>query len=499
MRHNPAPRAGRIGEWKLQRYPVGPRKALRRSRPWAMMEDREGPDKPIQTFELTMMQRRTSILALVLSVTVLVSGRDVLLKPFLDRNGASDTETGLAITGVTPPPGVETLARTPAVREPVRGSIGRNSSLYVELRKLGVSAVDIDILTRQTRTTFDWRRVRAGQEFDLYATDTGEVDSLLLYTSVADYVRVSRTGDGFAASVEQVPFEVTYAVTHGTIYNSVYASLQEQGAALELAGSIDDIFGWTIDLASDLRAGDEYVLLYELRSYRTGMTTLGDVLAARIVNAGREHNAIRFADGEHKPAYYTLEGQSMQKAMRRAPLRFTHISSSFSGRRFHPVQKVYKPHYGVDYAAPKGTPIYATGDGVVVASQFTSGNGNYVKIRHNRTYESYYLHMSGFGKGIRRGVKVTEGQLIGYVGSTGYATASHVCYRITRNGSWVNPRKLELPAREPVSSAQLNDFFTVRDSYLSRVHEALMEGLDNHTAMVQAPVRTSNTLHAGVF
>lgn len=447
-----------------------------------------------------MRNRRTTLLAVALSAAVLYSGRDVLVKPVLDRIGSSDTETaGLAATGTTPPPGVATLPKEEPVREPLRGTIGRNSTLYDELRKLGVSAVDIDILTRQTRRTFDWRRVRAGQEFDLYATDAGEVDSLLLYTSIADYVRVSRAQDGFNASIEQVPYDVSYAVTHGTIYNSVYASLQEQGAALELAGSIDDIFGWTIDLASDLRAGDEYVLLYELRNYRTGFSTLGDVLAARIVNAGREYNAIRFADGGHQAAYYSLEGQSMQKAMRRAPLRFTHISSSFSKRRFHPVQKVYKPHYGVDYAAPRGTPIYATGDGLVVGAQYTSGNGNYVKIRHNRTYESYYLHMTGFAKGIRRGVKVSEGQLIGYVGSTGMATASHVCYRITKNGSWVNPRSLELPAREPVSAVQMASFNAARDSYLSRVHEALMDGLSNRTAMVQAPVRTTTMLRASVF
>ncbi len=446
-----------------------------------------------------MMHRRTSLLAIALSAAVLYSARDVLVRPVLDRAGATDTETaGLVVTGAVPPAGVETVAKVPA-REPVRGAIGRNSSLYVELRKLGVSAVDIDVLTRQTRGTFDWRKVRAGQEFDLYATDTGEVDSLMLYTSAADYVRVSRTEDGFAASVEEVPYEVSYAVTHGTIYNSVYASLQEQGAALELAGSIDDIFGWTIDLASDLRSGDEYVLFYELRQYRTGVTKLGDVLAARIVNAGREYNAIRFTDGDHQTAYYDLEGQSMQKAMRRAPLRFTHISSSFSGRRFHPVQKVYKPHYGVDYAAPKGTPIYATGDGMVVAARFTTGNGNFVKIRHNKTYESYYLHMSGFAKGIRQGVKVSEGQLIGYVGSTGYANGPHVCYRITRNGSWVNPRTLQLPARQPVAATNMIDFLAARDSYLSRMHEALMEGLTDRTALVQAPVPATSTLRASAF
>jgi murein DD-endopeptidase MepM/ murein hydrolase activator NlpD len=370
----------------------------------------------------------------------------------------------------------------------------------VELRKLGVSAVDIDIMARQTRSTYDWRRVRAGQEFDLYATETGEVDSLLLYTSVADYVRVSRAGDGFTAAVEQVPYDITYVVSHGTIYNSVYASLQEQGAEVELASSIDDIFGWTIDLASDLRSGDEYVLLYERREFRTGFTQIGNVLAARIVNAGREHNAIRYLPSDQKlPAYYGLEGESLQKAMRRAPLKFTHISSSFSKRRFHPVQKVYKPHYGVDYVAPKGTPIYATGDGVIVSAQYTSGNGNYVKIRHNKTYESYYLHMSGFARGTARGSRVKEGQLIGYVGATGFATAPHVCYRIKKNDSWVNPRRLELPAREPVPPAEIAAFSNVRDAYLSRIHAALLDGVENRTAVVEAPVRPSRTLHASVF
>ncbi len=175
------------------------------------------------------------------------------------------------------------------------------------------------------------------------------------------------------------------------------------------------------------------------------------------------------------------------------------MTSNFSRRRFHPVQKVYKPHYGVDYAAPYGTPVYATGDGTVIAAHYAGGNGNYVKIRHNKTYETMYLHLKGFAKGVRAGARVSEGQCIGYVGSTGFATGAHVCYRMTKNGVPVNPRSLELPAREPVPAAEMATFNTIRDSYMSRVHEAIIEGLDNRTTVVSAPGRNTGMLNAGVF
>ncbi len=443
-----------------------------------------------------MFYRKATPLAIALTALVLYAGRDALIRPVMEHIGAEDTEVaGLASFAREAAPEVTAV---PA-REPVRGTIGRNSSIYVELRKLGVSAFDIEELAQDTRRTFDWRRVRAGQRFDLYPASDGGVDSLMLYTGVADYVRVSRNADGYAATMAQVPYEVTYKVTHGTIYNSVYASLQDQGAETELAGSLDEIFGWTVDLAKDVRQGDEYVLLYETRTYETGYTQVGDVLAARIVNEGREYNAIRFKSDNGQPGYYDLDGQSLQKSMRRAPLKFTHVSSSFSHRRFHPVQHRYKPHYGTDYAAPRGTPIYATGDGVVVAAQYTSGNGNYVKIHHNRTYETYYLHMSGFAKGIRRGVRVKQGQVIGYVGMTGWATAPHVCYRVTKNGRWVNSRRLDLPSKEPVPATQVASFDALRDAYMARIHQALIEGLDNRTMVVSAPDASTPLLHASLF
>jgi murein DD-endopeptidase MepM/ murein hydrolase activator NlpD len=453
------------------------------------------------------MQKRATLLVLALLGVATYAGRDAFLIPLLDRIESHDTEIAGCIRLAE---GEATLAAAngPAEltyigpsREPRRGAIGRNSTLYVELRKLGVSAFDIDMMTRETRKSFDWRKVRAGQMFDVYASSAGDLDSLLLYTSPQDYVRVRRdlALDRFTAKVEPVPYEISYQVTHGTIENSIFASLEEQGAETSLASSLDEIFGWTIDFVSDLRRGDEYVLLYERRTYETGHTVVGNVLAARVVNQGKEFNAVRFRPTGGVFGYYNIDGSSMQKSMRRAPLKFTHVTSSFSRRRFHPVQKVYKPHYGTDYGAPRGTPVYATGAGLVVAAHYQSGNGNFVKIRHNRGYETYYLHLAGFAKGIRGGTRVTEGQLIGFVGSTGLATGPHLCYRMMRNGSWVNPRSVILPAKDPVTVRDIARFNAMRDAYMASIYDALLDGLDNRTRIVQTPVRPAAQMRAAMF
>jgi murein DD-endopeptidase MepM/ murein hydrolase activator NlpD len=449
------------------------------------------------------MQGRATILVAVTLAVLGFVGRDTVFLPLLDRFESRDTE----IAGcIRLDDGEQTIGLSgdpltySSRREPVRGTIAKNSTLYDELRKVGVMAFDIDTMTRETKKDFDWRKIRAGQSFDVYMSSAGDLDSLLLYTSPQDYVRVRYdvAADRFAAMVEAVPYVVSYRVTHGTIENSIFASLEEQGAETSLATSLDDIFGWTIDFVSDLRRGDQYVLLYEMREYETGHQVVGDVLAARVVNEGKEFNAVRFAPASEQAGYYNVDGTSMQKAMRRAPLKFTHVTSAFSKRRFHPVQKVYKPHFGTDYGAPRGTPVYATGDGLVVAAHYQGGNGNYVKLRHNRTYDTYYLHLAGFAKGIRSGMRVKEGQCIGFVGSTGYSTGPHLCYRMMKNGQWVNPRLIQLPARDPVNAKDIARFNGLRDAYMASIHAALMEGIDNRTVAVATPSKPA-PLKASIF
>jgi murein DD-endopeptidase MepM/ murein hydrolase activator NlpD len=453
------------------------------------------------------MQRRTTPLITGLIAVVAFAGQDFTKGPVADQVAAIGpepvgclyAEDGRTIAAEAVEGDGPAWVAAPDKCEPLKGCIGKNSTLYDELRALGVSLFDIDTMTRETKKDFDWRRVRRGQAFDLYVNDACEIDSLILYTTPAEFVRVRRGVEFFSARIEQVPYELSYQVTHGTIYDSIAASLESQGVEGELANSIDDIFGWTLDLAKDLRQGDQYALLYERRTYATGYTRLGNVLAARIVNLGKEYNAVRFRPHGGSPGYYALDGSSLQKAMRRAPLKFSRISSNYANRRFHPVQRVYKPHYGVDYAAPRGTSVYATGDGIVLAAGYQSGNGNYVRIHHNRDYETYYLHLSGFAKGVRRGARVAQGQVIGFVGSTGLATGPHLCYRVKRDDRWVNPRALDLPAKQPISEKEIVTFNSMRDAYLSRMYEALNEGLDR-TTVVQAPARAvSPGLSATMF
>ena len=425
---------------------------------------------------------------IVLLAVLLYSARQQLISPLaISGEPPAPTASGAVQTYETPVSEPDTTAPALPGPEPVHGKIGRNSSLYVELTQAGVSPADVQRIVRASRSTYNLKRVRAGQRFSAYVGTTGALDSLEFVISNEEHLKVRREEGRFRARIEAVPFDVSYHVTRGVIETSIFASLLTQGAETELAGALDDIFGWTIDFISDTRRGDTYTVLYERKTYDDGSSVMGRVLAARVVNAGRDHHAIRFQTKGQSTGYYDLDGHSLQKSLRRSPLKYTRVTSSFTRRRFHPVYKSYRPHYGVDYAAPRGTRVYATGDGVVLTASRKRGNGKYVKIKHNNTYTTYYLHLNGFARGVRSGVRVRQGQLIGYVGSTGAANGSHVCYRIKRGGSWVNPRRLELPSKEPVPESEIAAFDDIRDSCLFRLSESILSGLENNTIVVERP------------
>ena len=226
--------------------------------------------------------------------------------------------------------------------------------------------------------------------------------------------------------------------------------MQASGAPLQLAPKMNDVFGWEIDFNRDLRPGDTFRVVYEEVWKNGRFLRTGPILAAECTNRGHAHRAYRFDDS----GYFDADGRNLQKQLMRAPLEYSRISSNFTYRRLHPVLKRYMPHLGVDYAAPVGTPVWAAGDGVITEIGRKSGNGRYIRIRHkNQEYQSWYLHLSRFAKGMRKGTQVRQGQVIGFVGATGYATGPHLDFRIQRNGSWVNPRTLKLPAANPVSGA----------------------------------------------
>jgi murein DD-endopeptidase MepM/ murein hydrolase activator NlpD len=385
------------------------------------------------------------------------------------------------------------LASLPAESVVVmEGAIAKRSSFYVEMQKQGVSPVEIDRIVRATKGTFDLKKVRPGQKYTIYSTETGGLDSLEYLISREKILKIRKADETYAAVIDTLPYRIVYKVTSGTIEGSLFLSLQREGADEALASHLSIIFGWVIDFFKDIRKGDTYTILYEKKVFEDGVEHLGNILAANITTQNTPYHALRYMTANENWGYYDLEGKSLQKTLLRAPLKFSRITSSFKHKRLHPVTRVNRPHYGVDYAAPYGTPVVATGDGTVIAAQHNNANGKYVKLRHNRSYTTYYLHLSRFGKGVREGTRVRQGQVIGYVGSTGLATGPHLDYRIKLNGSFVNPRTVKLPSKDPVPAAEMALFKMQRDAAMARLIEAIGEGSEGRTVLVEKPAYQTN-------
>ncbi len=331
--------------------------------------------------------------------------------------------------------------------------IGRGQTFYEALAQRGAAHEDIMALVEACRPFRKLTRVRAGEVFRVHIAPDGGLRALGFDLDEESYVTWVRQGDSYVREDGTYPVEYRIKGVGGTIRSSLYASLQEQDAPLALASKMNDILGWDLDFSRDLREGDTFRIVYEEVWKENQLVRTGSILALEIVNRGDSKRAFRYTNDEGRPGYFDPDGKNLQKQLMRAPLNYSRISSKFTYRRFHPVLKKWMPHLGVDYAAPLGTPIRAAGDGVVLQASRKKGNGRYVQIRHtNREYETYYLHMSRFAKGIRKGAKVSQGQVIGYVGATGYATGPHLDFRVKRSGKFVNPRTLKLPAADPISA-----------------------------------------------
>ncbi len=291
--------------------------------------------------------------------------------------------------------------------------------------------------------------LRAGRPWHVY-TENGALHHVVYERDTRSYVVLTLGDAPSVREYERLVERVERAVT-GTIHNSLYATLDAANASNALAPELAAIFGAQIDFYR-LQKGDQLALVYEEERIGDDVVGAGKVLAARIVHEGRTHEAFRF-EQDGLAGYYDAEGKNVENGFLKSPLKFSRMTSAFTMRRYHPVQKRWKAHLGTDYAAPTGTPILAVGAGVVSAASRTRGNGNYVKIRHDRTYETQYLHMSRFAKGIRPGTRVEKGDVIGYVGSTGLATGPHVCFRFWKNGVQVDHRKELGPEMPPVLAA----------------------------------------------
>lgn len=275
----------------------------------------------------------------------------------------------------------------------------------------------------------------------------------------------------YSANKVKRPVNVHEAAYRGEITASLWQAIEKCGAGYEAAAKLEDALETSVDF-SHAQVGDEFKMIVEEKYIEGEKVGIGNVLAAYYKQNGREHYVFWFDDGGKYKGYYDQEGRPMKSRFLKAPVKYTRISSRYNPKRFHPILKRTRPHLGTDYAAPHGTPIYAVGSGVVVEKGYTRGNGNYIKIKHDNTYQTQYLHMSGFAKGIKKGSYVSQGQVIGYVGSTGLATGPHVCFRFWKNGRQVNHLKEYLPPAPPLPQEILPEFFKVRDKYLALLNKS---------------------------
>lgn len=344
----------------------------------------------------------------------------------------------------------------------VEGSISSGQVLSEVLRPFGVSSTALEVFLKESRDIIDPRKIKPNQGWlALFSSQEDSIPSYFIYEkSQKDYV-VIEIADSLKGWTGAHPSEIRLRTIQGEINNSLYQSLQDQGANAELAMTMANIYAWTIDFYR-LQKGDKFEVLYEEEYINDVPVGTGRILASHFNHKGKDRGAYLFEkDGDSN--YYGEDGSSMKKAFLKAPVKYSRISSRYSGKRFHPVLKRYKSHLGTDYAAPQGTPIHAVGDGVVINSSYTGGNGNYVKIRHNSTYETQYLHMSK--RACKEGERVTQGQVIGYVGSTGLATGPHVCFRFWKNGQQVDHLSEEFPTSEPLGEADMPSFKSIVNKY----------------------------------
>ncbi len=333
------------------------------------------------------------------------------------------------------------------------------------LGKRGIGTAQIYKIAAAVENDFNVRRIRAGIEVQFATGDSSLFPAFFIYPeSKYEYWIIGLQDSIYAKKVEKER-EVRRRAISGTIDDALYLSVGRSGGTQVLAMSLVEVYAWTIDFFR-LQKGDAFSVIYE-EEYVDDTVYVGfkSIVAANLTHMGNDFYSFPYENELGFHDYYDEEGRSLRKTFLRAPLNFTRISSRYSGRRFHPVQKRWKAHLGTDYAAPTGTPIMTTADGVIIAAQYTSANGNYVKVRHNSTYTTQYLHMSKIKPGIRNGVKVKQGDVIGYVGSTGLATGPHVCYRFWANGRQVDPYKQKLPDAKPLTADRMEAY----QSYMTRL------------------------------
>lgn len=322
----------------------------------------------------------------------------------------------------------------------------------------GFSEVDLHLVVSSGPLGKRLGAIYPGHEFEFERDEDGNLVHVTYSPGRLESILFERVGDQFKSESVVVAPEIKLGYTHAVISSSLFVACQRAGLDHAFALKLAHIFQWDVDFIRDIRKGDEFHVLYERRHHDGQFLGFGDILVAEFINQGEPHVAMRHEDGVGGRGYYTPEGRNMQKRFLQAPLEFTRISSNFNLKRVHPLWRSSMPHRGIDYAAPTGTPVRAAGDGVVVTRSRTAANGYYVVLTHGSKYQTKYLHLSRFGPGLKVGKAVSQGDVIGYVGATGWATGPHLHYEFLVDGVHQNPRTLILPGGDPIPEVERETF-----------------------------------------
>ncbi|OPZ99540.1 MAG: Murein DD-endopeptidase MepM [Bacteroidetes bacterium ADurb.Bin416] len=395
----------------------------------------------------------------ILAGLVIILGLTGLFFPWGSRDEAqldcNIAEEGTRFLGIR----VDTLTM-------VEGRLSSGTTLSVLFSQYDVSNALIDKTISVSKDIFDPRRFKAGQPYYAFFTDDSlsKLRYLMYGRNTTDFVVFDVT-DTVAVYVRQKPIKTIRRTAEGVILVSLWNNIRKNGHNPALCYRIADLYAWQIDFFG-IQEGDYYKVIYdELVVDDSVSLDIGRIHGAVFNHNHRPYYAIPF-EQDSVTEYYDEKGQNLRKAFLKAPLRFSRISSRFTNSRRHPILRISRPHHGVDYAAPAGTPVVSIGHGTVIAAGYERGGGNYVKIRHNSNYSTTYMHLSRFATGIRKGAKVEQGQRIGYVGSTGLSTGPHLDFRVYRNGQPIDPLRMESPPVNTLNPASKTAFNAVRDSLI---------------------------------
>lgn len=350
----------------------------------------------------------------------------------------------------------------------VEGTVKKGQTALAIFRQAGVEAAQVMALQQAVRSVYDIHRLHIGQPYRIESSPEGELQRFTYEIDSQRQLQVERQQQTFVGRVEPIHYARRERVVSGRIDDTLYATLTARGESSRLVGDFADIFAWSIDFYTDLRQGDIFRLLIEERWRHGNAPRYHRILAAELVNKGRVLEAVYYAH-DNQGAYYQPDGRSLRGMFLRSPLRYTRISSRFSHRRLHPILKRYRPHLGIDYAAPSGTPVRSVGAGTVQWAGRKGANGKMVKIRHDKTYTTYYLHLSRFTRGVRSGARVEQGQVIGYVGSTGLSTGPHLDFRMSKHGQYLNPLTLKSVEAPPLPKQALPAFQSYTENLLAKL------------------------------